>query len=127
MVETVHEIHTKGFLHRDLKPHNVLLELIDDGDPIVKIADFGLAEAISRDDSELRTSICGTPGFIAPEVLKLEKYDEKSDIFGLGSLLYFMLTGHLLFSASTQKMVLQLNLKCKTESQLNNFFSSYQD
>ena len=51
MVETVHKIHLKGFLHRDLKPQNILLILSVYDDPLVKIADFGLAEAISRDSN----------------------------------------------------------------------------
>ena len=79
-------MHGKGLMHRDLKPENLILK-DNENDWDVKIADFGLATTISGDFLFKR---CGTPGYVAPEILADEKYDEKVDVFSAGVILYIL-------------------------------------
>lgn len=84
--------------HRDLKPDNILLQN-DDEETLLKVSDFGLSKFVQK-DSVLRT-LCGTPLYVAPEVLLTGgrgSYTRKVDIWSLGVVLYTMLSGTLPFS-----------------------------
>jgi len=96
--------HAQGLVHRDIKPANILLE---NGLNRVQITDFGLARAAH--DANLTHSgvIAGTPYFMSPEQASGEGVDHRSDLFSLGSVLYFMATGELPFAATTPMGVLQ--------------------
>lgn len=90
--EAVRFMHVYYFLvHRDLKPENILL----DHDNNVKVTDFGLSSTYYC--NTMRTSV-GTPGYIPPEVLSGNEYDEKCDVWSLGICLYVLMTGKLPFS-----------------------------
>ena len=104
--------HAQGLVHRDIKPANVLLE--NDLNR-VQITDFGLARAAH--DANLTRSgvITGTPHFMSPEQALGETVDQRSDLFSLGSVLYFMATGQLPFAGSTPMGVLQR--VCNTQPQ----------
>lgn len=95
--------HDQGLVHRDIKPANVLLE---NGVERVQITDFGLARAI--DDASMTRSgvIAGTPQYMSPEQAHGDSIDHRSDLFSLGSLIYFMLTGRSPFRAETTMGVL---------------------
>ena len=95
--------HAQGLVHRDVKPANILLEEQIDR---VLLSDFGLARAV--DDASLtRTGIvAGTPHYMSPEQALGEAVDHRSDLFSLGSVLYFMLAGHPPFRASSAMAVL---------------------
>ncbi|TWT64550.1 Serine/threonine-protein kinase PknB [Rubinisphaera italica] len=95
--------HDQGLVHRDVKPANVLLE---NGVERVQITDFGLARAI--DDASMTRSgvIAGTPQYMSPEQAHGDAIDHRSDLFSLGSLIYFMLTGRSPFRAETTMGVL---------------------
>ena len=73
--------HNRGIVHRDLKPENLLYESAEDSSAL-KIADFGLAKIVS-DDAMMQTA-CGTPGYVAPEILKSEPYDSEVDMWSVG-------------------------------------------
>lgn len=75
-------LHYHGICHRDLKPDNILF----DDENNLKIADFSLADYYE----DGLNGICGTPGYMAPEIFSQELYDEKVDIFSLGVVLYSM-------------------------------------
>lgn len=95
--------HDQGLVHRDIKPANILL---DRGVDRVQISDFGLARA--ADDASMTRSgvIAGTPQYMSPEQARGEVIDHRSDLFSLGSLIYFLLTGHSPFRAETTMGVL---------------------
>ncbi|KAJ7502439.1 kinase-like domain-containing protein [Mycena galericulata] len=84
-------IHGKGITHRDLKPENVLLT--KDEPPIVKVADFGLAKIV--DSMTMLKTMCGTPSYLAPEVVTQQNnsgYDSLVDSWSVGVILFSMLT-----------------------------------
>lgn len=73
-------------MHRDIKPENLIL--VDTSDDLsIKLADFGLAAFIGED---LLYKRCGTPGYVAPEILEDSKYDSKVDVFSSGVILYIL-------------------------------------
>lgn len=83
-------LHDIGIVHRDLKPENLIYKSSDDDAPI-KITDFGLAKFLGKDTP--MTTACGTPGYVAPEILKNEPYDSAVDMWSLGVILYILLCG----------------------------------
>ena len=90
--------HAQGIIHRDIKPANIL---VGDGVDRAVITDFGLARSI--DDVSLTKSgtLAGTPQYMSPEQARGERIDERSDLFSLGSVLYFLSTGQSPFRSET--------------------------
>ncbi len=104
LCRAVQHVHQKGVVHRDLKPSNVLVTVIDDK-PLVKLIDFGIATSLINDpikyeDCDIR-NLVGTLAYMSPEQLEPagRNIDCRSDVFGLGILLYRLLTGKNPFSA----------------------------
>lgn len=97
-------MHKHGFVHRDVKPDNVLLS--KDGD--VKLADFGISARVT--DSPAMAKRCGSPGYVAPEVWLCKPYGIKIDSFSAGAVLYFIISGKLAFSGSSIQSVMQRTL-----------------
>lgn len=97
-------IHEAGFVHRDIKPENILL----DGEGNPKLADVGLA-LDEADYGKGERSIAGTVAYLSPEAAKGESHlvDQRADIYGLGLVLYEMLTGRRGFSAETRNELLR--------------------
>ena len=96
IVEAIEYCHSKKIVHRDLKPDNALL-LNDKNHSQVKLGDFGFAVIMIKDEEYLMTA-CGTPHFVAPEIIKAEPYgkvyiyvyhDEKKKLFGFRDFLFF--------------------------------------
>ncbi len=94
--------HAAGILHRDVKPANVMLT--DDGQ--VKVLDFGIARPLEEATLTQTASAIGTASYMAPERVRGEPGDERSDIYALGCLLYAMLAGGPPFVANEQVAVL---------------------
>ena len=91
--------HGAGVIHRDLKPENVMVAEFGDRHS-VKLADFGIARILSQDDRMTMTgAMVGSPNHMAPEVVDGREADERSDVFSLGTILYWLCTGRLPFEA----------------------------
>ncbi|MBL8922579.1 MAG: protein kinase [Myxococcaceae bacterium] len=104
-------VHAVGVVHRDLKPANVMLMNLAAPLPRVKVLDFGFAK--SR-DATLRTSpdmVLGTPGYMSPEQIQAHGATAQSDLYALGLVAYFMLTGLDAYADKSPIAVLQLQLQ----------------
>lgn len=107
LIDTISYLHSMDYTHRDIKLENIVLFGKDICD--FKIIDFGLA--CSYKDGLIQK--CGSPGFIAPEILRGKVYDCKADLFSAGVLMYILLSGTSLFQGRNAKEVLENNKKCK--------------
>ncbi|XP_049782378.1 serine/threonine-protein kinase PLK1-like [Schistocerca gregaria] len=96
LVSGVQYIHSQNVIHRDLKPGNMFLS----ESMVVKLGDFGLAMQI---DGDKRVSICGTPNYIAPEVLNKLSYSFEADVWAIGCIMFAMLVGQPPFETATLK------------------------
>ena len=106
---------TRQFVHRDVKPSNVMLCTEADGAIVAKLIDFGLVRDItdqSAGGSPVRTGFIGTPHFASPEQFTGETTDARSDIFSLGVTLWFMLTGKLPFDGTRDEIQRQATQWC---------------
>jgi calcium/calmodulin-dependent protein kinase I len=83
--------HQLGIIHRDIKPENLLFSSKEINTSIIKVSDFGLARFI--DNETLATTTCGTPGYVAPEILKQQPYKDSCDFWSVGVVLFILLSG----------------------------------
>eukprot|EP01015_Nassula_variabilis_P017500 TRINITY_DN2767_c0_g1_i1.p1 TRINITY_DN2767_c0_g1~~TRINITY_DN2767_c0_g1_i1.p1 ORF type:complete len:309 (-),score=61.44 TRINITY_DN2767_c0_g1_i1:18-944(-) len=99
IVDAIRYCHSMGIAHRDLKPEN-LLYATTDAKSIIKISDFGLAKVMHND---LLTTACGTPGYVAPEVIEGKGYNLSVDFWSIGVILYVLLSGSPPFYEETNE------------------------
>jgi len=99
--------HRAGIVHRDIKPSNLMLTT----DGKIKVTDFGLAQLSEPDDDfELPTHAVGTPYWMSPEQCKGQPSTGKSDIYALGAVLYYSITGKVPFSGTTKAEILKKHI-----------------
>ncbi|CAD8139902.1 unnamed protein product [Paramecium pentaurelia] len=110
LLEGLAYIHEKGLMHRDLKLENILFREADNFNSVV-IADFGLATYV--DQVPFIFSRCGTPGFIAPEIINLQNetqpYGVVCDMFSLGVIFYILITGQPAFKGKSYNTIVKSN------------------
>ena len=92
LVLALEALHKNNMVYRDLKPENILL----DGKGHVKLTDFGLSK-ILEDEDEKAFTVCGTPQYLAPEIIQKKGYDKAVDWWSLGCVMYEMLVGKIPF------------------------------
>jgi len=104
MCHTLGFLHGQGVVHRDLKPENILCK--KDSDTDIKITDFGLSNIMTT--TNILQSKCGTPVYMAPEMLQNLPYDQSVDVWAAGIILYIILSGTLPFYADNPDDFLEL-------------------
>eukprot|EP01083_Nonionella_stella_P287495 978641_1 len=110
--KVLNHLHSNGIIHRDLKPENILFGM----DGTLKLSDFGLAYSSkisckkSKNSFEriLMKTCCGTPHYVAPEIVKRQYYNHKCDFWSLGVILWIMLVGYQPFRASSLNGIYKL-------------------
>ncbi|CAI9287346.1 unnamed protein product [Lactuca saligna] len=121
LITAINFCHNQGVYHRDLKPENLLLD--EDGN--LKVSDFGLSALVDtkwEEDGLLHTS-CGTPAYVAPEVIYQKGYDgEKADIWSCGVILFVLLSGFLPFQDSN--LMVMYRKITRAEFKFPNWFPS---
>eukprot|EP00927_Polykrikos_kofoidii_P046898 TRINITY_DN41004_c0_g1_i1.p1 TRINITY_DN41004_c0_g1~~TRINITY_DN41004_c0_g1_i1.p1 ORF type:complete len:748 (+),score=114.04 TRINITY_DN41004_c0_g1_i1:87-2330(+) len=96
-------LHRENVIHRDLKPQNILLSN-SGNEPVLKIADFGFARALQPQD--MAATVCGSPLYMAPEILRHEPYDTRADLWSVGAILYELVLGRPPFSGANPMQLL---------------------
>jgi serine/threonine protein kinase len=100
MLKAVAYCHQRKIAHCDMKPKNLLL-ISEEDDSFIKLADFGFAARVHKPKS--LTKQCGTPFFVAPEILCRRPYDQQSDMWSVGCIVFLLLSGNLPFMGRSQK------------------------
>lgn len=104
--------HSRGIVHRDVKPENIVLVLNKDDDErpaeLVKVCDFGIA--LQQAEDVVSTAVVGTPHYMSPEQCRGEPLDGRSDVYACGVMLYELAIGHLPFSGPTPMSILNQHM-----------------
>jgi serine/threonine-protein kinase len=108
--ESLEEAHARGLVHRDIKPANIHIGIVGLRHDVVKVLDFGLVKRLDGDRAAgsgrtLQTgegAIPGTPGYLAPEMVAGGVVDGRADLYALGCVAYYLLTGSLVFEGNTE-------------------------
>jgi eukaryotic-like serine/threonine-protein kinase len=115
------DAHALGIIHRDLKPDNIMLQDRGKSRDIVRVLDFGIAKL--RDDSRMTQQsmtqagdVLGTPQYMSPEQIRGEEIDGRADVYSLGAILYEMLTGRMVFEATSLVAMLSKHLLDQPEA-----------
>lgn len=105
--------HARKIVHRDLKPGNIMIQNHEDGTFTVKILDFGLAKSIEAPQPQTmdqNNSVLGSVFYMAPEQLTRQPVDNRTDIYSLGAIFYYVLTGHPPFEGELVAQIIQGHL-----------------
>jgi len=95
--------HDRNIVHRDLKPENIMYANMSPDSP-VKVVDFGLSTTAAHGDATMKTA-CGTPEYVAPEVISKRPYTNKCDMWSVGVIMYILLCGYPPFGEENHKLL----------------------
>ena len=117
--ESLEEAHSYGLVHRDIKPANIHLGRLGLQEDFVKVLDFGLVRRIDGPSEESLTGAAGmtpgTPAYMAPEMAQDRALDGRADIYSLGCVAYYLLTGRLVFEGDTPLQTILKHLQQEPE------------
>jgi len=118
--DSLAEAHEKGLVHRDIKPANIQVCRMGTRYDFVKVLDFGLARAHTRrgassPERESAITVIGTPSYVAPETATGDAVDARADLYSLGCVAYWLLTGRPVFDASTSAELVLMHVEREVE------------
>mmetsp|Transcript_16432 Transcript_16432/g.25381 ORF Transcript_16432/g.25381 Transcript_16432/m.25381 type:complete len:231 (-) Transcript_16432:71-763(-) len=111
LIDAIGYCHSRGICHRDIKPENLLLQSKELGLSSLKLADFGLARLL--DEKTMLKTMCGSPGYVAPEVLEEKPYGKQCDCWSIGVVTYILLSGIPPFFADDNVQLFEQIIACK--------------
>ena len=103
-------LHQRHIIYRDLKPENIVLSMTERGH--LKLVDFGFAKSLKSKSQKTMTN-CGTPAYIAPEILKNVQYSYEVDVWSFGVLMVEIVSGQSPFQAETTTEIYEKVVKCE--------------
>jgi eukaryotic-like serine/threonine-protein kinase len=112
--DSLEEAHASGLVHRDIKPANIHVGRLGLRHDFVKVLDFGLVKSVTEREPGMATEIGlmpGTPAYMAPEMAGDATIDRRADLYALGCVAYYLLTGRLVFEASTGLQMMARHLQ----------------
>jgi len=114
VIAGVHAAHNQQVIHRDIKPNNIMISRVSGDDTVVKVLDFGISKPLSEDDlkhTRLGT-VMGTAGYLSPEQIEGRRdIDLRADIYALGAILYFCLTGTKPYKGASAEIIMSKQLR----------------
>jgi len=116
--ESLEEAHVRGLVHRDIKPANIHLGRVGLHHDFVKVLDFGLVKVVAGESTEHSLATAagltpGTPAYMAPEMALGESVDGRADLYALGCVAYYLLTGQVVFEADTPFQMVARQLRAE--------------
>ncbi len=113
VLRSLHEAHSRGLVHRDLKPDNIFLCDIEGEHDFVKVIDFGIAKLSRKNSHQSATNsgiVIGTPHYMSPEQIRAASIDGRSDLYSLGVVLYQCLAGRVPFDAGSGLAIIMAHI-----------------
>jgi len=108
--DSLEEAHARGLVHRDIKPANIHLGRVGCREDFVKVLDFGLVKTVAADAAQslatIEGTIMGTPAYMAPEMALGNRVDARTDLYAVGCVAYYLLTGEQVFTGDTVLQVI---------------------
>lgn len=114
--ESLEEAHARGLVHRDIKPANIHVGRLGLRHDFVKVLDFGLVKSLKGEAGEnsfatAHGQVAGTPGYMAPEMVMGESFDGRADVYAVGCVAYYLLTGRMVFEAGNAMAVVARHMR----------------